>query len=63
MNNIERFKAICNSEKPDYVPIFGFPGSPGMAGGCMRKTHERLVEGGMPEWVDGCHALGDKWPV
>ena len=24
----------------------------------MRKTHERLVQGGMPEWVDGCIELG-----
>ena len=58
MNNLERFKAICNFEKPDYVPIFGFPGSPGMAGGCMRKTWQRLVDGGMPDWVDGGMALG-----
>lgn len=24
----------------------------------MRKTHERLVETGMPEWIDGCYELG-----
>ena len=58
MNNLDRFKAICHFEKPDYVPIFGFPGAPGMSGGAMRKTWERLVETGMPDWVDGCISLG-----
>lgn len=57
MNHLERFKAICHFEQPDYVPIFGFAGAPGMSHGAMRKTHERLVEGGMPEWVDGCQSL------
>ena len=57
MNHLERFKAICHFEKPDYVPIFGFSGAPGMSRGAMRKTHERLVEQGMPSWVDGCHSL------
>jgi len=58
MNHIERFKAICAGQEPDYVPIFGIPGAPGMAGGCMAITHERLVRTGMPAWVDGCHTLG-----
>ena len=58
MTTIERFKAICHGEKPDYVPIFSFPGAPGMGGGCMENTWRRLVEGGMPEWVDGCLSLG-----
>ena len=58
MTTIERFKAVCHGEKPDYVPIFSFPGAPGMGGGCMEKTWRRLVEGGMPEWVDGCLSLG-----
>jgi hypothetical protein len=57
MTTIERFKAVCHGEKPDYVPIFSFPGSPGMGGGCMEKTWRRLVEGGMPEYVDGCLSL------
>ncbi len=66
MNDLERFKAVCRGEKPDYVPIFGFPGAPGMSGGAMAKTHERLVATGMPDWVDGCHRLGrsdstEKW--
>ena len=60
MNDLERFKAVCAFEKPDYVPIFGFPGSPGMAGGCMRKTWQHLVDQGMPEWLDGCGVLGEK---
>ncbi|MDD4891772.1 MAG: uroporphyrinogen decarboxylase family protein [Phycisphaerae bacterium] len=29
-----------------------------MSGGAMRKTHERLVQTGMPASVDGCAALG-----
>jgi hypothetical protein len=57
MDNLERFKAVCAGERPDYVPIFGFLGAPGMSQGAMRKTHERLVETGMPPWVDGCHSL------
>lgn len=63
MNDLERFKAVCHGEQPDYVPIFGFPGSPGMGGGCMAKTHQRLVETGMPEWVDGCFGLGEERKV
>jgi len=66
MNDLERFKAIVHGQEPDYVPIFGFPGAPGVSGGCMRKTHERLVATGMPDWVDGDIALGsprttEKW--
>ena len=57
MSPIERFKAVCHFEEPDYVPIFGFAGAPGMSHGAMRKTHERLVRTGMPDWVDGCHSL------
>ena len=53
MNNRERFKAVANFETPDYVPIFGFPGAPGMSGGCMKKTHDRLVATGMPSHVPG----------
>ncbi len=60
MNRIERFKAVCAGEQPDYVPIFGMPGAPGMSRGAMAKTHQRLVETGMPDWVDGCHRLGKK---
>ena len=33
MNDKERFLAIARFEKPDYVPIFGFAGAPGMSGG------------------------------
>jgi len=53
MNDIERFKAIVHFEQPDYVPIFGFPGAPGMSRGAMQFTHDRLVETGMPAWVGG----------
>ncbi len=57
MTELERFKAVCHFEKPDYIPIFGFHGAPGMSHGAMRKTHERLIAGGMPDWVDGSWSL------
>ena len=64
MNDIERFRAICHFEKPDYVPIFGFPGSPGMsAGACTAEAYRRLVDGGMPEWVDGIQGFGRHYTV
>lgn len=50
----ERFVAVARFEAPDYVPIFGFPGAPGMSWGCMRLTYERLLETGMPD-VGGNH--------
>lgn len=53
MNDLERFKAIVHFEEPDYVPILSFPGSPGMGGGCMKKTHDQLVATGMPADVGG----------
>jgi uroporphyrinogen decarboxylase len=55
MNDLERFLTVCRGEKPDYVPIFGFPGSPGMSRGAMKYTHERLVATGMPAHVGGCY--------
>ena len=63
MTDLERFLAVCRGERPDYWPIFGFPGAPGMSRGCMAKTHQRLVETGMPAWVDGCAVLGKTTPV
>jgi hypothetical protein len=51
MTDRERFKAIVNFERPDYVPIFSFPGAPGMGNGCMEPTRKQLIEQGMPEWV------------
>jgi hypothetical protein len=53
MNDRERFVAIARGEKPDYVPIFGFPGAPGMSRGAMSLTHDRLVATGMPAHVGG----------
>lgn len=58
MTELERFKAIVNGERPDYWPIFGFPGAPGMSRGCMKKTHDRLVATGMPSHVGGVYRLG-----
>ena len=57
MNDRERFLAVVRGESPDYVPIFGFPGAPGVSHGAMAKTHRRLVDTGMPAHVDGCHSL------
>ncbi len=61
MTDLECFRAVCTGERPDYVPIFGLPGSPGVSHGCMAKTHRRLVATGMPGWVDGCLSLGEPW--
>ena len=58
MNDIERFKAVVNFETPDYIPIFGFHGAPGMSHGCMKKTHDRLIATGMPSEVGGSCRLG-----
>ena len=60
MNDLERFLAVVNGESPDYVPIFGFHGAPGMSRGCMAKTHDRLVRTGMPSWVGGNYGRGLK---
>ncbi|MCD6392074.1 MAG: hypothetical protein J7M40_01060 [Planctomycetes bacterium] len=57
MTDLERFRAVCRGQTPDYVPIFAFAGAPGMSGGAMRKTLDRLVATGMPEWV----APSDPW--
>ncbi|MDD5677231.1 MAG: uroporphyrinogen decarboxylase family protein [Kiritimatiellae bacterium] len=54
MNDKERFLSIAHFEKPDYVPIFGFGGAPGMAHGCQQQTYDRLIATGMPRHVV-CH--------
>ena len=59
MNNLERFKAVANFEATDYTPIFGFPGAPGMSGGCMKFTRDRLFATGMPEFVGGTERATD----
>ena len=53
MNDKERFLAIAHFEKPDYVPIFGFRGAPGMSWGCSKHSHDRLIATGMPRHVGG----------
>jgi len=53
MTERERFLAVAAGEQPDYTPIFGFFGAPGMSGGVMRTTHERLLATGMPDGVGG----------
>ena len=53
MTDRERFLAVAAGQQPDYVPIFGFPGAPGVSWGCLRTTHERLVATGMPAHVGG----------
>lgn len=54
MTDRERFLAVATGRTPDYAPILGFPGAPGMSHGCLRPTHERLVVGGMPAHVGDC---------
>jgi len=66
MTNRERLKAIIHFEKPDYVPIFGFPGAGGMSQPPLPSIRERLVEQGMPEWVGAGSApfqksVDDSW--
>ena len=66
MNKKERFIAICNGEKPDYYPIFGFNDAPGVSGGVMRVTYDRLLSTGMPDiggvWeMDGMPRNLDGW--
>lgn len=60
MNNKERFLAVVRGETPDYVPIIGLPGAAGMSDGCLTVLHRRLVEQGMPAWVDGSMSLGKR---
>ena len=57
MNDLERFLSVVNGDTPDYIPIIGLPGAPGMSGGCLSVLHRRLVAQGMPKWVDGSVAL------
>lgn len=54
MTDRERFLAVATGQEPDYIPIFGFNGAPGMSQGCLRTTHERLVATGMPASAGGC---------
>lgn len=56
MTDRERFLAICRGEKPDYYPIYGSNGAPGVSGGAMRKTYDRLMATGMPD-------IGGTWEV
>ena len=51
MTDRERFLAVAGGEEADFIPIFGFPGAPGMSHGCMEPTRLNLVQEGMPEWV------------
>jgi uroporphyrinogen-III decarboxylase len=48
MNDRDRFIAVARGQKPDYIPIFGFPGAPGMSRGCQKESYDRLVATGMP---------------
>lgn len=48
LNDRERFLAVALKQEPDYIPIFGFPGAPGMSRGCQKPAHQRLFATGMP---------------
>jgi len=51
MNELQRFKAVVNFEKPDYIPIFAFPWVPGISYGTVEPVRKKLISQGMPEWV------------
>jgi len=51
MNDRERFISVAVKQEPDYIPIFGFPGAPGMSRGCQKPAHQRLWDTGMPSCV------------
>ncbi|MHB0999906.1 MAG: uroporphyrinogen decarboxylase family protein [Armatimonadota bacterium] len=53
MTERERFLAVATGQQPDYVPIFGFDGAPGMSGSCLRFTYDNLVATGMPPLPGG----------
>jgi len=57
MNDRERFLAVCRGQEPDYVPIFGFPGAPGMSRGGMRDAYDHLVATGMPAEIGGAYLI------
>lgn len=66
MTDLERFLAVVNFSEPDYVPIFGFPGAPGMSLGLQAPYHRRLVDGGMPALIGGRYTMdglqdADSW--
>lgn len=61
MTDLDRFLAVCRGETPDYVPILGFAGAPGLSGGVLRQLHRRLVAQGMPDWVDGALSLSEHY--
>ena len=51
MNELQRFKAVVNFEKSDYIPIFALPWVPGISYGTVEPIRNRLISQGMPEWV------------
>ncbi len=63
MTDLDRFLCVCHGEQPDYVPIFGFAGAPGLSGGVLRQLHRRLVAQGMPDWVDGSVSLSEGYTL
>ncbi len=60
LTNRERFLAVARFETPDYIPIFGIRGAPGMSGGALKTTHDWLLAQGMPAWVGGAC---DQWEL
>jgi hypothetical protein len=57
----ERFQAVCRGEQPDYVPIFSFPGAPGMGYFALGQLLAALYESGMPEWVGAGDDAARSW--
>jgi len=53
LSDRERFLSVAAGVTPDYIPIFGFPGAPGMSRGCQKPALRRLFATGMPEHAAG----------
>jgi hypothetical protein len=43
VTDLERFVAVATGETPDYMPIFGFPGAPGMSGTSLSQVQRRRL--------------------
>ena len=44
MNDLERFKAVCRGEKPDFVPVIGLPGESGLEKEVINQGNENMIE-------------------
>jgi len=59
MNDLQRFLAVCNGEKPDYIPTFGLLGAMGISCGGLREVYDALLATGMPDVENKREIKGD----